>query len=213
MNILLLLFNLIYGFIKDIINIRYFFWIKIRKNFLDKKIPKEKDMANLFSLLFKIFILSIYEFCVFNLYIFLYLITDSSIEIKLFGIILRFLLIFGISSFLTYLIGEVENIFIYLIELIKSLFHLLLWICSLFLFIVTFNEELLAIILFRKKVDTFIEILTLFVSVFIISFEQIFRYVLILSHLIHILSILRLVETHKIQKKKFLMIYYLFPLD
>ena len=102
---------------------------------------------------------------------------------------------------MTALIGEIKYIFDYLVELIQSASHLVLWICSLFLFAVTFNKEYLEIILFKKKVDGLIEILNLFMSGFIIFFEQIFRYVLFLAHLLHILSILRMIEIFKNTKE------------
>ena len=202
MNILLLLYNLIYGAIKAIINIRYFHLKIIRNRILDKYFNEESSIANIFSLLLKIIILSIYEFCVFHIYIFIYLINDSSIDIKFFGIILRFLIIFSISCVLALIVNELSENFEYLIQLIISLSHLILWIIALIFFLVTFDKELLDIILFKKKINGFLEILTLFGSIFINFFEQVLRYVLILAHLLHILSIIRLIEICRNNKEK-----------
>ena len=196
MNILLYLFTLIYGLIKGIINIYYFVFIKTRECILDKHY-NSFNANNLFSLLFKIVFLSIYEFLIFHIYIFLYLIHDSSVNIKFFGIILRFIIIFSISCILAFIIKEIEYIFYYLLILIVSLIYLLLWIIALCFFIVTFDKELLDIILFKKHIDGFFSILYIFVEIFMNFFVHIFRFVIILAHISNILSIIRLVEIYK----------------
>ena len=196
MNILLYLFTLIYGLIKGIINIYYFFFIKARKYILDKYY-NSFNANNLFSLLFKIVFLSIYEFLVFHIYVFLYLIHDSSLNIKFFGILLRFIIIFSISCILAFITKEIKYIFTYLLILIVSLIHVLLWIIALCFFILTFDKELLDIILFKKNIDGFFSILYIFVEIFKNFFIHIFRLIIIIAHFSNILSIIRFIEIYK----------------
>ena len=196
MNILLYLFSLIYGLIKGIINIYYFFFIKAREYILNKYYDSF-DANNLFSLLFKIVILSLYEFLVFHIYVFLYLIHDPSLNIKFFGILLRFIIIFSISCILAFITKEIGYIFTYLLILIVSLIHVLLWIIALCFFILTFDKELLDIILFKKHIDGFFSILYIFVEIFTNFFIHIFRLTIILAHFSNILSIIRFIEIYK----------------
>ena len=196
MNILLYLFSLIYGLIKGIINIYYFFFIKAREYILNKYYDSF-DANNLFSLLFKIVFLSLYEFLVFHIYVFLYLIHDPSLNIKFFGILLRFIIIFSISCILAFITKEIGYIFTYLLILIVSLIHVLLWIIALCFFILTFDKELLDIILFKKHIDGFFSILYIFVEIFTNFFIHIFRLTIILAHFSNILSIIRFIEIYK----------------
>ena len=148
-------------------------------------------------LLFKILFLSIYEFLVFHIYIFIYLIHDSSIDITKFGIILRFIIIFIASCFLAAISDEIKQIFSYLINLIESVFHLLIWILALFSFLFTFNKD---IILFKKTIREFKDLLNLLAEIFITFFGQIFRYILFIAHLLNIFSLIRIIEIYKNQK-------------
>ena len=196
MNILLYLFNLIYGLIKGIIKIYYFFFIKAREYILDKYY-NSFGANNLASLLFKIVFLSIYEFLVFHIYIFLYLIHDSWVNIKFFGIILRFIIIFSISCILAFITEEIKYIFYYLHILIVSAIYVLLWIIALCFFILTFDKVLLDIILFKKHIDGFLSILYIFIEIFKNFFVHIFRLIIILAHFSNILSTIRLIEIYK----------------
>ena len=199
MNILLSLFELIFGIIKFIVKIYYYPFQKIRSLFLDNHY-KKFDVKNIFMLLFKILFLCIYEFLVFHIYIFIYLIHDSSIEITKFGIILRFIIIFIASCFLAAISDEFKDIFYYLINLIESVFHLVLWIFALFVFLFTFNKDLLDIILFKKTIREFKDLLNLFAEIFITFFGQFFRYILFIAHLLNIFSIIRIIEIYKNKK-------------
>ena len=196
MNILLYLFTLIYGLIKGIINIYYFFFIKARKYILDKYY-NSFNSNNLFSLLFKIVFLSIYEFLVFHIYVFLYLIHDSSLNIKFFGILLRFIIIFSISCILSLITKEIEHIFNYLLILIVSLIHVLVWIIALCFLSLTFDKKLLDIILFKKNIDGLLSILYIFGEIFMNFFIHIFRLIIIIAHFSNILSIIRFIEIYK----------------
>jgi len=196
MNILLYLFTLIYGLIKGIINIYYFFFIKAREYILDKYY-NSFNSNNLFSLLFKIVFLSIYEFLVFHIYVFLYLIHDSSLNIKFFGILLRFIIIFSISCILSLITKEIEHIFNYLLILIVSLIHVLVWIIALCFLSLTFDKKLLDIILFKKNIDGLLSILYIFGEIFMNFFIHIFRLIIIIAHFSNILSIIRFIEIYK----------------
>ena len=197
MNILLSLFNLIYNFLKIIIGIRYFFLKKLRSSILDKNFSHNNEIHNIFSLIFKIILLFIYEFSIFHIHVFIYLIHDSSIEIGFFGKLLRFIIVFVISCIMGTIIGEIIVIFVYLYELIKSIFHLLIWIISLCFFLLTFDKKYLEIITFKKQINGLIELLSIFFDIFLTFFIRVFRFILFTLHFTNILSIIRLIEICK----------------
>ena len=183
MNIILSLFDFIYAIIKSIINMHYYIFINIRKKYLDKNY-KEHKINNLLSLVFKIIFLSVYEFLVFHIYIFLYLI--HIINIGPFGIILRFILTISISCILAYIIGEIGYIFHYLFTLVFSFAF----------FIFTFNEELRDIILFKREFNGLAELFQVYFLIFI----QLYRFLLIIAHFSNIFSIMRIIEICKYNK-------------
>ena len=197
MNILLSLFNLIYNFLKIIIGIRYFFLKKLRSSILDKNFSHNNEIHNIFSLIFKIILLFIYEFSIFHIHVFIYLIHDSSIEIGFFGKLLRFIIVFVISCIMGTIIGEIRIIFEYLYELIKSIFLLLIWIISLCFFLLTFDKKYLEIITFKKQINGLIELLSIFFDIFLTFFIRVFRFILFTLHFTNILSIIRLIEICK----------------
>ena len=148
MNIILSLFEIIYAIIKAIIDMHYYIMKNLRRNFLDKTY-KEYNISNIFSLLIKIIILSIYESLVFHIYIFIYLIIR--VNIGPFGIFLRFILTISVSCLLAFISGEIKQIFHYLYHLILSVFHLFTFLIALCFFIITWNKELKDMLLFKKQ--------------------------------------------------------------
>ena len=192
MNILLYLFTLSYDIIKSIINIHYYIFKNIRKNYFDKYY-KDHDVQNLFSLVIKIIFLSIYEFLVFHIYVFIFLIHDSSIKFGYFGIFLRFFLTISVSTILAFISEEIKHIFQYLFQLNISILHLFTWVNSLVFFILTFNEELKDIILFKKHFNGLKELL----QVYIIALVQIYRFIVIIAHFSNPFSIIRIIEIYK----------------
>ena len=147
MNIILSLFDYIFAIIKAIINMHYYILKNIRKNYLDKNY-KEHNISNIFSLILKIIFLSIYEFFVFHIYIFIFLITK--VNIGPFGICLRFVLTISVSCLLAYISGEIKFILNYLYYLFLSICHLFTYVISLCFYIITWNKELKNVISFKK---------------------------------------------------------------
>ena len=197
MNILLYLFKLFFDIIKATINIYYYIYKSIRQNYFDKYYYNHK-VDNLFSLIFKIIFLSVYEFLVLHIYVFIYLIHDSSINFGYFGIFLWLALTILVSFLLAFIIQEFNHIIHYFIQLAISIFHLFTWLFALIFFILTFNEELRDTILFKKKFDEFGELLQIYFLVLI----QLYRFILIIAHFSNIFSIIRIIEICKNQKDK-----------
>ena len=190
MNIILSLLDLIYAIITAIINTHYYILKKIRKNYLDKYY-KDHIVKNLFSLIFKIIILSIYEFFVFHIHIFLYLIHH--VNIGTFGIFLRFALTISISCIIAYISEEIIHIFHFLFQLILSILHLFTIIISFIFYIFTFNKEMYDIILFKKQFSGLKELS----YVYLLIFTQIYRFLLIIPHFTNLFSIIRIIELFK----------------
>jgi len=190
MNIILSLFEIIYAIIKAIIDMHYYIMKNLRRNFLDKTY-KEYNISNIFSLLIKIIILSIYESLVFHIYIFIYLIIR--VNIGPFGIFLRFILTISVSCLLAFISGEIKQIFHYLYHLILSVFHLFTFLIALCFFIITWNKELKDMLLFKKQFTNFYEIS----EIYYIIILQLYRFLLIIPHLTNLFSIIRLYELYK----------------
>ena len=197
MNILLYLFTLFFEIIKSIINIHYYIFKKIRKNYFDKNYYNH-EIYNLFSLILKIIFLSIYEFLVFHIFVFIFLIHDSSIKFGYFGIILRLILTISVSIILSFISGEIHHIFHYLFQLIISILHLFTWMNSLLFYVLTFNEEIKDIIIFKKQFDG----LQGFLRIYIIVFVQIYKFILIMIHFSNPFSIIRIIEISKNKKER-----------
>ena len=197
MNILLYLFVLSYDIIKSIVNLHFYIFKKIRVNYLDKYY-KEHSVKDFFSLFFKIVFLSIYIFLVFHLYVFIYLIHDSSIKFGYFGIILRLISTILVSCLLGYVSKELEHIFHYLFHLFFSVLHLITWLNALLFFIFTFSKELKDIVSFKKKFDG----ITALLEVYLILIEKLYRLIIILAHCSNVFSIIRIIEIYKNKKDK-----------
>ena len=193
MNIILSLFDFIYLIIKSVINMHYYILKNVRKNYLDKKY-KDHMINNIFSLLLKIIFLSIFEFFVFHIYIFLYLIHN--VNIGTFGILLRFSSTILISCLLAYISEELSHIFNYLFQLLLSIFHLITLIISFIFFIFTLNQELKEVITFKTRIESFREIY----QIYIIIVFLLYRFFLIIPHITNVFSIIRIIEIYKDDK-------------
>ena len=209
MNIILSLFDYIFAIIKAIINMHYYILKNIRKNYLDKNY-KEHNISNIFSLILKIIFLSIYEFFVFHIYIFIFLITK--VNIGPFGICLRFVLTISVSCLLAYISGEIKFILNYLYYLFLSICHLFTYVISLCFYIITWNKELKNVISFKKQFKGVEEILIIYQIIIM----QIYRFIIALPHLTNFFSIIRLYELYKnnnnpdssLLTKSFLLIFF-----
>ena len=200
MNILLFLFSLFCFFLVKILNIYYYIFKFIRVNFF--KIYFNDDVDNLLSLFIRIISLTIYEFFVFHIYIFFYLIYNNEIYIGKFGIFLRFMIVFTISSIISAICDEYEYIFIYLYKLIQYILFLFIWIISFIFFILTFNDELKEIICFNRSFNGIFDLLSILFGVHLILFIQIYRYIIIFLHISNLFSIIRIIEIYKNKKER-----------
>ncbi len=200
MNILLYLYSLFYSFLKKVLNIYYYIFKKIRLNFFEKYFNDEVD--NLFSLVIRIIILSVYEFFVFHIYIFYYLIYNNEIYIGKFGIFLRFMIVFTISFIISVICDEVVYIFKYLYKIIQYILFLFIWIIALIFFILTFNDELKEIICFNKSFNGIYDLFSILFGVHLIFFIQIYRYIIIFLHISNLFSIIRIFEIYKNKKER-----------
>ena len=200
MNILLFLFSLFCFFLVKILNIYYYIFKFIRVNFF--KIYFNDDVDNLLSLFIRIISLTIYEFFVFHIYIFFYLIYNNEIYIGKFGIFLRFMIVFTISSIISAICDEYEYIFIYLYKLIQYILFLFIWIISFIFFILTFNDELKEIICFNRSFNGIYDLLSILFGVHLILFIQIYRYIIIFLHISNLFSIIRIIEIYKNKKER-----------
>ena len=200
MNILLFLFSFIYSLIKKLLNTYYYIFKYLRKNYFDKYFDNNID--NLFSLISRIIILSVYEFLVFHIYIFYYLLYDNSIKIGSFGIFLRFINVFIISLIISFICDESYYIFIYLLELIDYILYFIIWVIALIFFIFSFDDNLKEIICFNKSFTGTYDLLLILFGVNLIFFIQIYRYIIIIFHFSNVFSIIRIIEIYKNKKEK-----------
>ena len=198
MNLSLCLYNVIDWIITYVFRIRYYLLEKISQKYLNEC---HRNINNIFSLLFKTFCLLIYLIGVFHLHIFFLLIRDyASMQNKLIGISFRFIVVISISCICALFMELLDNVINYLFEFIFCVFHLLLWILSLCLYIFTFDKEIKDEILFKNNIGEFSELCSSFCSVIICFFIQIYRYIIFLTHLSNIFSIIRIFEIYKNKK-------------
>ena len=189
MNVLLFLISLLYNFIKKMIDAYYFINKIVRKNICDKYYYEHK-VNDLFSLIFKILFLSIYEFFIFNLFIFIYLISDTSIYMSYFGIFIRFVITYSVSNILLYITKEISYVYHYLYQLLLSICHLFTWINSFVFFILSFKKEFIDVILFKKQFNDIGEL----IEPYSLAFFQLIKFLIIILHFTNIFSMIRLVE-------------------
>lgn len=192
MNILLSIFALFYIFIKKMIDAYYFIYKIVRKNFCDKYYYKH-EVNNFLSLIIKILFLSIYEFFVFNLFVFIYLILDTSIDMSYFGIFIRFVITISVSTLLAFITEEIDHVYHYLYQLLFSALHLFTWIISFAFFILTFKKELFDVISFKKQFDDIGDL----VDPYSIALSQLIKNIIIILHFTNIFSIIRLIDIYQ----------------
>jgi len=140
--------------------------------------------------MFKIIFLSLYEFFTFNLFVFIYLISDTSINMSYFGIFIRLFITCAVSSLLAFIIEEINHMYHYLYQLLLSVLHLFTWISSFIFFILTFKKEFLDIILFKKQFDSIEDL----IDPYSLTLFQLFKYIMIILHFTNIFSIIRIID-------------------